>query len=543
MHSDTPLSASPSALVYLHQVQVRRQGQTVLSDLTFALPPRQNIMVLGDNGAGKSTFLALLRGDIWPAGKNGTRQFLVHGKWRTSPLGWREHTACISPEMELRYRGLPGLTCAQVIASGIQDHVRPLSSLSAAQKHRLQEQAEELGLTGFLHRSFSTLSQGEAQLTLIARALMRRPDILFWDEVGTGLDTRARKQILAFLSILTQKGMQIIASTHRPQELAHCMDQTVLLEQGRVCGPFPVQDLIPARDVSLINDQSPGPGCTPWTPDTAGNPSDTAFPSQETMQGTGHSGFREKVNSNQRSPGLCTEQGDVRLRLEQATVWIQGRLVLGPLSWTLRTGEHWLIQGANGSGKTTLLKLIAGEIHPSSGHLSRHPPLQSRTLQGLRQACGYFSSELLTVHQRDQTGLQTVLSGLRGQIGYRDTFTPAEEQRAMDWMHNLDITHLAGQDIRTLSSGQLRRVLLARALVHDPILLLVDEPCAGLDNQGRRELLSALNALAHQDVQIVMVSHRQEDVFGAVNRVGILDNGRFREISSHCSFSSSGTCR
>ncbi len=542
MHSDDPLSASPSALVYLHQAQVRRQGQIVLSDLSFALPPRQNIMVLGANGAGKSTFLALLRGDIWPAGKNGTsqRQFLVHGTWQTSPLGWREYTACISPEMELRYRSLPGLTCAQVIASGIQDHVRPLPSLSAAQNLRLQEQAEELGLTAFLSRSFSTLSQGEAQSTLIARALMRRPDILFWDEVGTGLDPRTRKQILAFLPTLTQKGMQIIASTHSPQELAHCMDQTVLLEQGRVRGPFPVQDLGTTQDIPPIKGQYPGSGRTPWAPDTAGNPPDTAFPSQETLQRTEHGASRERVNSDQKTPGLCAEQGNVRLGLEQATVWIQGRLVLGPLSWTLRTGEHWHIQGANGSGKTTLLRLIAGEIHPSSGHLIRHPPLQKRTLQDLRQACGYFSPQLLTVHQRVQTGLQTVLSGLRGQIGYRDMFTPAEEQRAMAWMHNLGVTHLADQDIRTLSSGQLRRVLLARALVHDPVLLLVDEPCAGLDPQGRRKLLSALNALAHQEVQIVMVSHRQEDVFGAVNRVGILDNGHLREVNV---LSSTGICR
>ena len=542
MHSDNALSASPSALVYLHQAQVRRQGQIVLSDLSFALPPRQNIMVLGDNGAGKSTFLALLRGDIWPAGKNDSRQrqFLVHGAWQTSPLGWREHTAWISPEMELRYRSLPGLTCAQVIASGIQDHVRPLSPLSAAQNHLLQEQAEELGLTSFLSRSFSTLSQGEAQLTLIARALIRRPDILFWDEVGTGLDSRARKHILAFLPTLTEKKMQIIASTHRPQELAHCMDQAVILEHKRLYGPFPVQDLGSTQDASPIKGQFPESDRTPWAPDTASNPSDTAFPSGEVIEGTKHCPFREQKNSAPKSPGLCTEQGKLRLGLEQATVWIQGRVVLGPLSWTMRTGEHWLIQGANGSGKTTLLRLIAGEIHPSSGHLTRHPPLQRRTLQGLRQACGYFSPELLTVHQRVQTGLQTVLSGLRGQIGYRDTFTPAEEQRAMVWMRNLGVTHLADQDIRTLSSGQLRRVLLARALVHDPVLLLVDEPCAGLDPQGRRKLLSALNALAHQEVQIVMVSHRQEDVFGAVNRVGILDNGHLREVNV---LSSTGICR
>ena len=441
--------------------------------------------------------------------------------------------------MELRYRSLPGLTCAQVIASGIQDHVRPLSPLSAAQNHLLQEQAEELGLTSFLSRSFSTLSQGEAQLTLIARALIRRPDILFWDEVGTGLDSRARKHILAFLPTLTEKKMQIIASTHRPQELAHCMDQAVILEHKRLYGPFPVQDLDAAQAVSPTRGQSLKSD-TSSTSDTVSKFWAAACPSGEAIEGTEHYVFPEQENSDPQNPGLCPKQGNVRLGLEQATVWIQGRVVLGPLSWTMRTGEHWLIQGANGSGKTTLLRLIAGEIHPSSGHLTRHPPLQRRTLQGLRQACGYFSPELLTVHQRVQTGLQTVLSGLRGQIGYRDTFTPAEEQRAMVWMRNLGVTHLADQDIRTLSSGQLRRVLLARALVHDPVLLLVDEPCAGLDPQGRRKLLSALNALAHQEVQIVMVTHRQEDVFGAVNRMGILDNGHLQEVNV---LSSTGICR
>jgi molybdate transport system ATP-binding protein len=543
MRTKTPASHPPSALLHLHQAEVRRQDRTVLSGVSLTLHQNQNLMILGPNGAGKSTLLALLRGDIWPVSNNGhpTRQFLVNGQWQASPLGWKEHTALVSPEIELRYRILPGLSCAQVMATGLEDTLRPLTSLSSEQRQKLQDMSATFGLTSLLDQPFAVLSSGEAQKVLIVRALLHEPHLLFWDEVGTGLDKESRTQVMDLLSTLTRKKVQIIASTHRPEELVSSMHQIVLIHNGQVQGPFSPQALFSGKssprqrseDKNLTHQLGTFENSiTPHKPRTPEMPLDgNSEPGNVPVQQAYGSINPKKIIAAEVENRPVSKEAAAYLHLDKVTLSIQGRPIFGPLNWTMRAEEHWLIQGPNGSGKSTLLRLLAGEVHPSSGSLTRHPPLYSQTLQGLRQKIGLFTPELIPAHNRPQTALHTVLSGLRGQIGYRDRFTPAEKDQAMIWLQTLECEHLAGQEILALSSGQLRRVLLARALVHNPHLLLMDEPCAGLDQNARREFLALLDRLAEENIQTILVSHRTDDVFSAVNRKVILAHGQLTEVS------------
>jgi molybdate transport system ATP-binding protein len=498
MHTSTATDSDSSALLCLEQASVRRQGRTVLDRISFTLHRDQNLLILGPNGAGKSTFLSLLRGDIWPLAHNGhpPRRFLVQGRWQVSPLGWKEATSLISPELELRFRQLHNLSCAQVISSGLDDSLRPLCFVGKEQTEKVQDQAAAFGLNHLLDRPFAALSSGEAQKALAARAMIRDPQLLFWDEMGTGLDPQARKQMSSVLSTLIHRGVQIVAATHWPDELAPLVPQVVVIRDKGLHGPLPAREAL-SREKG-VPAASEGPAARPVS-------------SAGTHRGVAH------------PPDAKT--GAVRIRMEDVVLSIHGRRILGPLSWTLRFGENWLIHGPNGSGKSTLLQLLAGEIHQSAGTITRHPPLHSTSLQSLRRDVGLFTPGLLCAHQRSQTGLQTVLSGLRGQIGHRDRFTPEEEDQARSWLQALDCEHLAAQDITTLSSGQLRRVLLARSLVHNPCLLLLDEPCAGLDRKARQDLLVLLDRLAQDRVQMVMVSHRPQDTVSAINRSASLIDG------------------
>jgi molybdate transport system ATP-binding protein len=475
---------------------------TVLDRISFTLHQGQNLLVLGPNGAGKSTFLGLLRGDIWPLAHNGhaPRRFSVRGRWQASPLGWKEATALISPDLELRFRQLHNLSCAQVISSGLDDSLRPLRFLSREQADKVQDQAAAFGLNHLLDRPFAALSSGEAQKALAARALLRDPQLLFWDEMGTGLDLQARKQMSSILSTLIRRGVQIVTATHWPQELAPLIPQAVVIQDKGLHGPLPASEAASREKDNPVVPENPVVRQA-WSAGTA-----------------------------QGMPHAPNKTGAVRIRMKDVVLSIQGRRILGPLSWTLRSGENWLIHGPNGSGKSTLLQLLAGEIHQSTGSITRHPPLHSRTLQSLRRDVGLFTPGLLCAHQRSQTGLQTVLSGLRGQIGHRDRFTPEEEDQAKAWLQALDCEPLAAQDITTLSSGQLRRVLLARSLVHNPCLLLLDEPCAGLDRGARQDLLVLLDRLARDWVQMIMVSHRPQDTVSAINRSASLTDGMLHSL-------------
>lgn len=482
--------AASRSLVYLHQAQVRRKGRTALRDITFSLDQGENWLVLGPNGSGKSTFLSLLRGDIWPVGTGNhpRRQFQVDGRWQISPLGWRERTAHISPELEQYVRRLPRIqSCAEIIGSGGSDSFCLPGRNDLRANREVQRLAGDFGLTAVLDQPFALLSQGEAQKALLARAIMARPQVLFLDEPFTGLDQSTRQYLLNVLHGLKSKGVQIITATHRPDDLACCMDRAVVLAEGTIAWQGRVQDL----------------------------PS----PAQNTTQ------------SLQPPSQPCQDTQQPCIRLEQAQVSFHGRPVLGPITLTVHRGEHWRIQGPNGSGKTTLLKLLAGEVHPClGGRVLRFPPVHSRSLQGLRQKIGLFSPELATFHRRSQSGLQTVLSGLRGHFGVRGSFSQSEYQQALAWMKSLGLADLADRDILGLSSGQLRRLLLARAVVHEPSLLLVDEPCAGLDVFSRMKLLQTLENLAGQQVQIIMVNHRPEESFPALTRTLTLNQGQVADI-------------
>ncbi len=492
MLTQNTAQSKPKPLVYLHKAQVRRNGHIALTDITFTLHEGENVMLVGANGAGKSTFLSLLRGNIWPISTNNhePRLFLVNGKWQVSPLGWRENTAHVSPELEQEYRGLSrAITCAQVIASGVHNSLSPTRFLSPEQDEQVKGLAAAFGLMHLLPRPFATLSQGEAQKTLIARALMTKAQTLFLDEPITGLDQAARQNILDLLRSLKDKGVQIIASTHRPHDLAGYMNQAIVLENGRIAWRGKAFDLASQT----------------------------------------HAPPLVKTSAQNRS-SIQTFKPP-RIRLDQVGVSFAGRPVLGPVNWTIHAGEHWLIHGPNGCGKSTLLKLVAGEIHPClGGRITRFPPVHSSTLNGLRQKIGWFSPELLTAHRRSQTGLHTVQSGLRGQIGVRDVFSPSEHAQALAWMQTLGIESLAERDILSLSSGQIRGLLLARSVVNNPNMLLLDEPCTGLDHQSKNHFLHTLERLAAQNVQIIMVSHNPEDRFLSLNRILTLDQGRVTDM-------------
>ncbi|MBS3780960.1 MAG: ATP-binding cassette domain-containing protein, partial [Desulfovermiculus sp.] len=229
-----PLGYDPGAasrpLVYLHQAQVRRQGRTALRDITFTLSQGENWLVVGPNGSGKSSFLSLLRGGIWPVNINNhpSRQFYVNGRWQISPLGWRDRTAHVSPELEQYVRTLPRIqSCAEIIGSGAYNSFCLPGRNNVRKDPAVKRLARDFGLTAVLDQPFAILSQGEAQKALLARAFMARPQVLFLDEPLTGLDQTTRQDMLAFLHSFKSKGIQIIAATHRPEDLTFSMHRAV----------------------------------------------------------------------------------------------------------------------------------------------------------------------------------------------------------------------------------------------------------------------------------------------------------------------------
>ncbi len=216
---------------------------------------------------------------------------------------------------------------------------------------------------------------------------------------------------------------------------------------------------------------------------------------------------------------------------QNVTIQRGDRVVLDSVTLAIAQGEHVAILGPNGSGKSTLIKAIARELYPRL----KDEPWSLRILGrdrwhlfDLRNHLGLVSNDWMQMCTRNYSGHEIVLSGFFGSVGiwpYHEV-TADMERKARDVMDLLEISHLAERPTNEMSSGEARRILIARALVHDPQALVLDEPTTSLDLRATCELRDALRKLAAQGISIIMVTHHLPDIIPEVRRVVLFRDGR-----------------
>jgi len=206
------------------------------------------------------------------------------------------------------------------------------------------------------------------------------------------------------------------------------------------------------------------------------------------------------------------------------------KTVLRDISLRVQAGEHVAILGPNGCGKSTLIKTITRECYPLARAES------SLTLFGrdawnvfdLRKLLGVVSNDLMSTCTRDITGIEVVLSGFFSSIGIQTyhRVTPALREQAHEALDLLEVPHLAERWMTEMSSGEGRRILIARAMVHNPMALLLDEPSNSLDVNAALELRAILRKLAQSGVGLLIVTHHLPDIIPEIGRVILLKDGR-----------------
>ena len=214
------------------------------------------------------------------------------------------------------------------------------------------------------------------------------------------------------------------------------------------------------------------------------------------------------------------------IRIRNATVFLKDQRVLNAIDWTVGEKENWAVVGNNGSGKTTLLKLLFGELLPVEGGTVHW--FGSDAWHGLfeiRRQVGFVSAEYQESYDQNVTGLEVVESGFFSSIGLWQKVPARQKQSAEGQMQFLGIEHLARRRFRSLSYGEARRVLLARALVNRPRLLILDEPCSGLDIPTRELFLTTLQKLSKR-TRLIYVTHHIEEILPAITHILYLKNGQ-----------------
>jgi molybdate transport system ATP-binding protein len=182
--------------------------------------------------------------------------------------------------------------------------------------------------------------------------------------------------------------------------------------------------------------------------------------------------------------------------------------VLHDVTWQLAANEHWLVTGPNGSGKSSFLRLLHGQLRPALGSEIRWPALGNpRNVWTLRRAVAWLSPELQAAYRYPTTVRACIASGFESSIGLTREPTPAQARRVDELLRELDLEPLADRQLSSLSYGQARRTLIARALANRPRVLLLDEPWEGLDADMAALLNQTLRAVIAGGTQLVCASH------------------------------------
>ena len=215
------------------------------------------------------------------------------------------------------------------------------------------------------------------------------------------------------------------------------------------------------------------------------------------------------------------------VKIKNADVYVGGNKILKSLNWSMSEKENWVVIGNNGAGKTTFMKLIFGELIPVYGGEVRWFGNKGRTpLSEVRKKIGYVSAEYQSNYDRPALGWEVVASGHFSSIGLHEDVTQKQKGVAFDSMSYLGIEYLSYTPYRQMSYGEARRILLARAMVHRASLMILDEPCTGLDIPTRETFLETMEKMSRKGTRMIYVTHRIEEIMPCFTHVLYLKNGK-----------------
>ncbi len=215
------------------------------------------------------------------------------------------------------------------------------------------------------------------------------------------------------------------------------------------------------------------------------------------------------------------------IRLQHINFVREQRAILHDVNLHMKNGEQWVILGRNGSGKTTLLEMISGYLFPSSGQVEvlgqRYGEVD---LREVRKRLGYISQSLFEKLTLRDPVWEVVVTGQFAYLRMYEAIPEAITDKAIGMLEQLNIAHLRDQPLGTLSQGERKKVMLARTLMADPEIIVMDEPCSGLDLFERESMLESIGTLRRNNVQLIYVTHHMEEIIPLFTHVALIEEGR-----------------
>lgn len=465
--------------IHLDHVDVDLGTARILHDLTLSIAGRGHFAVLGDNGAGKTTLLRLLTGELWPSQRSGGRRvYRLFGEDTVSPIGVRPHMRLVTPAMADWYqRHDLRVPIWEVVCAGLRNTPFLYHTPTEAEREQARALGLDMGLGLVLDRPMRAVSTGQAKRALLARALIAEPLLLAVDELTQGLDRQGQLRLLDALNRIADTGRtRLLVSGHGLLPVPEAVRGRIFIEHGRL--------------VDRPSRVRPG-----------------------------------VLDLPERQAGETRPENIVELRA--CSVVMDGRAAVDNLTWTVRSGQCWGVLGHNGSGKSTLLQLVTGYRRAwPGGEASWFGRTGLIRMAEIRGRIGILAPWLGERMEPGATCRDVLLSGLCDGLGVHRGLGPVQVAMAEDLAGAWGMEDWLDRPLASLSFGQARQVMLARAVVHAPELLVLDEPFSGLDASWQSRMVELLSDWASRGRTLVLATHSPEFMDDLLTHGLILDQGR-----------------
>ena len=445
--------------IELINARARKPEWSMAEPVNFSLDAGEHIAIVGRNGAGKSMFVDMITGrhpafpDMVKYSFDEPYNNLKHITFRDTYGGDNDRTYFLQQRWNQMEIDEETPTVGQKLEEAYQ-----LAGDDTPKRRALQQHIYELfHLEPLLDKYIILLSSGELRKYKLAASLFTNPKVLIMENPFIGLDAQTRDQLKTLLGMLAnEQGLQIILVLAKTDEIPEFITHIVEVKDMKV---------LPKYSVECRTLNSP---------------------------------LKEVI------------------RFNHVTIRYGERTILKDLDWTVMQGEHWSLSGQNGSGKSTLLSLVCADNPQSYAcdiSLFGHKRGSGESIWDIKKHIGYVSPEMHRSYRQNIPAIEIVASGLKDTVGLYTRPTEQEKEQCRKWLNIMGISHLGNRKFMELSSGEQRLLLLARAFVKEPDLLILDEPLHGLDDQNRQMVKNLVDSYCENPmVTLIYVTHYQEEL-------------------------------
>ena len=479
-----------TTILEIQNLNFQYGSNIVLKNLNWKINKGENWQIGGPSGTGKTTLAKIISGEIKNFEGNIEFNFDENSELPKKVLyvsNWYQFTNLEGEKnfyYQQRYNKFAKNETLTVFAE-----LKHFAKKEHLNFQNVEKYLQIFGFENFKEQQLIELSSGEHKKLQLVKALWLKPLILIIDQPYTGLDVKSRASLNAIFEDLTQDGMSLLI-INNDDDVPNCITHFAEIKNGELI------------EVSHYSEMSKGEERIP----------------------------KELPYFLQKSPETASK---VMVKMENVNVSYGDKQVLKNINWQLNEGEKWLLQGPNGSGKSTLLSLLNGD-HPQAYaneiYLFGKKRGSGESIWDIKEKIGVISPELHWYYDLNANVGQTIASGFFDSMSLYKKLSFDQQQKLEQTLHFFDLKEDKNKKLNTLSLGKQRLALLARTIVKNPELLILDEPCQGLDVQQTKYFNRVVDDLCKRGQTLIYVGHFESQLPKCISHKLILENGEIKTM-------------